>query len=346
MADPCAAAARALGVDFPLVQAGMGGIATPALAAAVSGAGALGTVALYKMEAEGARAVVADTAARTSSTFGVNVIPEVAGDALLRRQVDAALAALPDRRSAVFNTYGLPPRWLAAALRGSPYRLLVQVGSADDAARAAELGAQVIALQGVEAGGHLLGRRGVRDLVAETAPQDLGVPLLAAGGLHDGRQLAELIRLGAGGWLMGTAFIATPESGAHPDYRTALISAGPASTVITDRFDIGWPGRRHRVLRSPVTESRTRLPSSFIAWTDVAGGRQPVFRGSAAAPTAEAQGRVDEMARYAGTGAAWVNTVAPAADLVARIRAEYLAASGGRTIRTDVERPSEGAVSI
>src|SRR5438046_135902 len=100
MADPYVAAARALAVDFPLVQAGMGGVATPALAAAVSEAGALGTVALYKLGAEESRAAVADTAARTSRTFGVNVIPEVAGGGLLRQQVEATLAALPDQRLA------------------------------------------------------------------------------------------------------------------------------------------------------------------------------------------------------------------------------------------------------
>src|SRR5262245_2838008 len=107
----------------------MGGIATPALAAAVSEAGALGTVALYKLGAEESRAAVADTAVHTSRTFGVNVIPEVAGDALVRRQVDATFAALPDQRPVVLTTYGLPPGWLADRLAVGPHRLLVQVGS-------------------------------------------------------------------------------------------------------------------------------------------------------------------------------------------------------------------------
>jgi nitronate monooxygenase len=323
MADRSAYAARVMAVDFPLVQAGMGGIATPALATAVSEAGALGTVALYRLAAAECRAVVADTAARTSRTFGVNVIPEVAGDGLLRQQVEAALAALPHERPVVVNTFGLPPRWLPTVLHGSPHRLLIQVGSPDDAARAAELGAHVIAMQGVEAGGHLLGPHNLRNLVAATVSLGLDVPLLAAGGLHDGQQMADLIDLGASGWMMGTAFVATNESGAHACYREALVNAGADSTVITDRFDIGWPQRRHRVLRSAVTDSQTRLPSTLIAWTTVAGGRLPVFRGSAAAPTVEAEGDVEQMARYAGTGAASVNAVVPASELVARVRTAY-----------------------
>lgn len=344
MADPWVAAAHALGVEFPLVQAGMGGIATPALAAAVSAAGALGTVALYKLDAAESRAIVADVAARTSRVFGVNVIPEVAGDTLVRRQIEAVLAALPGDRPAVINTYGLPPRWLADALPAGRHRLLVQVGCADDAARAADLGARVVALQGTEAGGHHLGRQTLRSLVAETASRDLGVPLLAAGGLHAGpdaaRQLAELIRLGAGGWMMGTAFVATPESGAHPDYRQALLGAGSDDTVVTDRFDIGWPGRRHRVLRSAITDDATRPSSSLIAWTTVAGAPHPVFRGSAAAPTIDVSGRVHEMARYAGTGVAATHDVVPAAEIVARIRRAHADAP---SLQTPIAGP-EGVV--
>ncbi|GIG56008.1 hypothetical protein Lfu02_03800 [Longispora fulva] len=323
MAD-IADGARALGVEFPLVQAGMGGIANPDLAVAVCEAGALGTIALYKLDAERSRDLVAETAERTGRAFGVNVIPEVAGEALLRRQLDAALGGLPAGRTAVLNSYGLPPRWLAEALRGGPYRLLVQVGTADDAARATDLGCAVVALQGTEAGGHLLGRLTRSALLAETAGRGLGVPLLAAGGLSHGAELAAASQQGAAGWMCGTAFVAAVESGAHPRYKQALVAASPGDTVITDRFDIGWPGRRHRVLRGVVTDSPAPLPSSFIAWTTVAGGRQPVPRGSAAAPTAEAEGGVDEMARYAGTGCVAVTAVTGAARIVTDLRTGFL----------------------
>ncbi|MFJ9566073.1 NAD(P)H-dependent flavin oxidoreductase [Streptomyces fuscichromogenes] len=310
-----------LPVAFPLVQAGMGGIATPQLAAAVSDAGALGTIALYKLSADSCRAAVLETATLTSRPFGVNVIPEVVGDPLLRAQVTAAANAMPDDRPMVLNSYGLPPSWLASELEGSRFTLMVQVGTPADAARAADLGARTVVLQGTEAGGHLLGQLPLTELLTKTRALNPPVHLVAAGGIEDGRRLCELGELGAEGWLLGTAFVAARESGAHELYKTALIDAdGAADTVVSDRFEIGWPGRRHRVLRSTVTDSPSPLPSQFIAWTSVAGRRHPVPRGSAAVPTTETTGRIDEMARYAGQGCGAVRAVLPAADIVDAFR--------------------------
>ncbi|MFI5800371.1 NAD(P)H-dependent flavin oxidoreductase [Streptomyces sp. NPDC051677] len=313
-----------LPVSFPLVQAGMGGIATPRLAAAVSDAGALGTIALYKLAADSCRAAVVETAALTARPFGVNVIPEVAGDTLLRAQVGAAVQAMPDDRPMVLNSYGLPPAWLTSELEGSRFTLMVQVGTPDDAVRATELGARTVILQGTEAGGHLLGQLPLDELITGTVALNAPAYLVAAGGIADGRRMRRVCELGAEGWLLGTAFVAARESGAHELYKSALIDAGgEGDTVVSDRFEIGWPGRPHRVLRSPVTDSPSPLPSQFIAWTSVAGERHPVPRGSAAAPTTETTGRIDEMARYAGHGCGAVRAVLPAADIVAALRESH-----------------------
>ncbi|MFG2824425.1 NAD(P)H-dependent flavin oxidoreductase [Kitasatospora sp. NPDC048365] len=313
--------AAAIGVPFPLIQAGMGGVAGPALAAAVSDAGALGTVALYKSDAALAAALVDDTAARTDRTFSVNVIPEVA-DRLLDAQI-AAVLDRADRRIAV-NSYGLPPERTAAAVLAAGHRLIVQTGSSAEARIAAGLGAHAVVVQGVQAGGHHLGGQPLEELLADAA--GVGVPVFAAGAVATGSDLLEAVRRGASGALCGTLFVAAAESAAHPDYKAALTAARAADTVVTERFSIGWPGRPHRVLRSPVTESAEPLPAALIAWTTVMGARRPVPRGSAAAPTAEAEGLVGEMARYAGLGCGAVTAVEPAAALVGRLRAEFAAA--------------------
>jgi nitronate monooxygenase len=313
--------AAALGVDFPLVQAGMGGISTAPLAAAVSNAGALGTIALYKTDPEQAAALVTATAAGTPNTFAVNVIPEVAGE-LLDAQLSAALRAVEGRRIVV-NSYGLPPWAVAGRVRAAGHRLLIQVGDGTDAERAAAIGADVIVVQGTEAGGHLLGEHGVERAVRDSARRAGDVPVFAAGGLHTADDLERVVGWGASGMMCGTAFVATAESTAHPSYKAAVVGAGAADTVITDRFDIGWPGRRHRVLRGAPTEAAERQPARLIAWTQVMGTRRPVPLGSAAAPTVDAEGRVEDMARYAGTGCAQVRAVLPAAEVVAAIRAPF-----------------------
>lgn len=338
-AEALRAGAAALGVDFPLVQAGMGGVATPALAAAVSNAGALGTVALYKTDGAQAAAVIEAAARGTERPFGVNVIPEVA-DRLLAEQVTAFLRSAD--RGLVLNSYGLPPGAVAGQVLAAGHRLIVQVGTAADAVAAAGLGAHLLVVQGTDAGGHHLGTVPLAQALAEVHALGLGVPLLAAGGIHTGADLLRAVRLGAAGCLCGTAFVAAAESAAHPAYRAALVAADGADTVVTGRFSIGWPGRPHRTLRSAVTDAPTTPPARFIAWTTVmAGGRRPVPRGSAAAPTVDAEGRVEEMARYAGTGVGHVVAVEPAAAIVGRIRAEFTAEATAESTVGSTAAPAE-----
>ncbi|MFJ7249497.1 NAD(P)H-dependent flavin oxidoreductase [Kitasatospora sp. NPDC098652] len=330
--EPAAADARlaigalALGVGFPLVQAGMGGVAGPRLAAAVSRAGALGTVALYRSPAAGCARLVARTAALTDRPFAVGVVPEVAGP-LLAEQLAAVLETAD--RPLVLTSFGPPPAAFAAGVRAGGHRLLVQVGTVEEAQEAVRLGAEVLALQGEEAGGRHLGAAGARRLLAEVVACRLPVPLLTAGGLHSGRQLRAAAAAGAHGALAGTLFAAAAESQAHPDYRSALVAAGPGATVVTDRFALGWPGRRHRVLAGPVTDAERPPPAAIIGWLTQDGVRHPVPRGAATVPTDRVEGAVEEMARYAGTGSAAIRAVLPAAGLINRLRAEAAAGAPG-----------------
>ncbi|MFB6887858.1 NAD(P)H-dependent flavin oxidoreductase [Kitasatospora sp. NPDC056327] len=321
--------ARALGVRFPLVQAGMGGVAGPRLAAAVSGAGALGTVALYRSPPAGCARLVTRTAELTDRPFAVGFVPEVAGP-LLAEQLAAVLAAAD--RPLTFTSFGPPTAAFAAGARAGGHRLLVQVGSLAEARTALRLGADVLALQGEEAGGRHLGGTAVRRLLAETVAAAPGVPLLVAGGLHDGRQLRAAAAAGAHGAVAGTLFAAAAESDAHPDYRRALVTAGPGATVVTDRFALGWPGRRHRVLAGPVTDAERPPPAAVIGWLVQDGVRHPVPRGAATVPTVRVEGAVGEMARYAGTGSAAIRAVLPAARLVDRLRAEAAADAPARPV--------------
>lgn len=316
------ALAKTLGLRFPLLQAGMGGIAGPRLAAAVASAGAGGVLGLYRMPPAAIRDVLRETVSRTSAPFGVNLIPELVDATRFEDQVSTVLAATDAR--VFFTCFGLPSEASADAVRAAGRALVVMVGTAADARRAEAIGATAVVLQGTEAGGHLLGVSPLETLVRETVAAGLGIPFLCAGGIGHGSDFRTVERLGASGCLCGTLFVATEESDAHPSYKARILAATADDTVVTHLFDIGWPGRRHRVLRNALTQrTDPPLPARFIARTTIAGVAHPVPRYSATVPTVSTQGSVDDMALYAGTSAARIREVLPARERIERFMAEF-----------------------
>lgn len=313
-----------LGIGLPLLQAGMGGVAGPELAAEVSNSGAGGILALYKEAPEAIPALVQSTSALTERPFGINIIPEVVGHRAASAQLRAALQHLPG--SGFVTTFGLPDRAFADDVKHAKRRLVIQVGALDDASAALELGADVLVLQGSEAGGHHLGTTSSADLLGDVRSRHPLDVLTVAGGIATGDDLAAAINKGADGALAGTLFVPSDESRAHPDFKAMVLQASAEDTVVTDVFDIGWPHRSHRVLRNTTTEA-PRAPAQFIASTIVAGRRVPICRYSAAVPTANTEGRIDLMAMYCGTSCARVTRRDRAADIVARLTAEFHAAS-------------------
>ncbi len=147
------------------------------------------------------------------------------------------------------------------------------------------------------------------------------VPVLAAGGITDGRAFAEVMADGAAGARIGTRFLATTESGAHPAYKRAVVDAAGDSTVVTGAFAVCplcATSPRARVLRSAV-ERLAELDDDVVATTGPT--RVPVPRGSGLPPLAGAEGHLDAMAMYAGAGVGAVTDVRPAAEVVAELMA-------------------------
>ncbi|WP_424215882.1 NAD(P)H-dependent flavin oxidoreductase (plasmid) [Streptomyces sp. BI20] len=310
-----------LGLRLPLLQAGMGAVAGPELCAAVSRAGAGGTLALYKEPPACAARLTRAVAAATDRPFGVNVIPEVIGTTGCLDQLRAVLPELPP--TAFVTSYGPLPPEAADTIRAAGHPLVVQVGTLPDAHTALAHGATALVLQGVEAGGHLLGRHPAHHLLATVRAHHPHALLAVAGGVATGRDLARAVARGADGAMAGTLFVPTAESAAHPRFKERVLAAGAEDTLVTTLFDIGWPHRPHRVLRTPLTTAPDRAPAAFIATTRVDGRDHPVPRYSAAAPGAATTGRVEEMAMYCGRSCARVTAPHPAAATVARIHREY-----------------------
>ncbi|MEU6663071.1 nitronate monooxygenase [Streptomyces sp. NPDC046821] len=314
--------ATLLGLELPLLQAGMGAVAGPALCAEVSRAGAGGTLALYREPPARAVRLVRQVAAAVGGRpFGVNVIPEVTGPAGCLDQLRAVLPELP--RNGFVTAFGLPEADVFDAVRATGHPLVVQVGTVPDADTALARGADALVLQGTEAGGHLLGAQPVDSVLAAVRARHPHAVLAVAGGIATGEDLADAVARGADGAMAGTLFVPTVESTAHPDFKRRVVEAVAEDTLITSLFEIGWPHRPHRVLRNSLTTTADRAPATFIATTRVDGRPYPVPRYSAAAPGAGTTGRIEEMAMYCGRSCTRVTAPHPAAVTVARIRQEY-----------------------
>ena len=192
--------------------------------------------------------------------------------------------------------------------------VLHQVGTAEEARRAEDAGADVIIAQGIEAGGHVHGRIGSFAL-AEAILQDTQLPVVISGGISTGRGLASALALGAQGVQCGTAFVATDESFAHPYHKQRVVDADGADTVLTDVFVLNWPkGAAVRVVKNSVTNSLDgallghdpeTLPREVIAWDD----EDARYLYSTDSPLRTTTGNLEAMPSYAGQGAGLIGSV-------------------------------------
>ena len=341
---------ESLGVPLPIVQAPMAGVSTPELAAVVSNAGALGSIGVAATDAAGAREMIAGVRALCTRPFNVNVFvhqpvqqndarekawlsamaplfdrygaqPPTALRPIYRSFIedDEMLALLIDTAPAVVSFhFGLPDAGRISALKDAGCVLLATATNLDEAVAATKAGIDAVVAQGWEAGGH----RGVFDLDAPDGRlgtmaltrllvQRCGSPVIAAGGIMDGRGIRAALDLGAIAAQLGTAFVACPESSADAAYREALAGPAAMSTVMTSAIS-GRPARG--------------LPNRFTEWGDSVGLPHPGYpmtydAGKALIAAAKAAGETGYAAQWAGQGAPLSRNL-PAAELVALLSAE------------------------
>ena len=248
-----------LGIDHPVLNAPMAGTATADLAAAVSIAGGFGMIGGTKRGGgpDWLRAQIRAVRAKTSRPFGVGFISS------FPETNDLVQVALDERVAAINHSFADPTPYVAPA-HASGVRVFAQVQTVAQATRAARAGTDVIIAQGTEAGGHT-GQAGTLALVPAVVDAVGGIPVVAAGGIADGRGLAAVLLLGAmGGWL-GTRFVASHEWGGGAWEQQAVLAATADDTVRTTVYDQvrGAPfpaGIADRVLRNAFTtawEGRT-----------------------------------------------------------------------------------------
>lgn len=313
-----------LGIDMPIVQAPIGSGAAPQLVAAVAGAGGLGMLALTWRGPERARRDIALVRRLTARPFAVNLV--------LDFPVADTLSVSLDEGVPIISTFWGDPAPVTPQIHQAGALHMHTVGSVTEAVDAAAHGVDIIVAQGWEAGGHVRGMTTTMVLVPAVVDAVGPLPVMAAGGIGDGRGVAAALSLGAQGVWLGTRFLATSEAFTHDIYRQHVVAATAEDSAYTRCFDGGWPGAAHRALRNPTLRrwedagsppGPRRPGEGDVVAVDAAGGLH--HRYEDLMPLPGMTGQLADMALYAGQSAQLVHDVRPAARTVHDIAAQAAA---------------------
>jgi nitronate monooxygenase len=307
-----------IGIAHPIFSVGMGPVAGPALAAAVSNAGGCGVLGGVFLPAPDLRQAIHRLRTLTDKPFGVNLILPL----LQAEQIEACLA---ERVPLLVLFWGDPRPYVAEAHRAQT-KVFLQVGSVEEATAAAEAGVDAIIAQGVEAGGHVKSRTALSTLVPAVVDAVKPVPVLAAGGIANGRGVVAALSLGAQAVSMGTRFVCSTEAGVTRAYQERIIRSTAEDTVYTTLFDLGWPEAPHRVLRNTALQEweAAGRPASgqrpgegtIVGTVSVAGTTLEVPKYGAMLPLTSFSGDMESIALYAGESCSFVHDIKPAAQIV------------------------------
>jgi NAD(P)H-dependent flavin oxidoreductase YrpB (nitropropane dioxygenase family) len=301
-----------LGIEHPIVLGGMGSGTSPELVAAVSRAGGLGVLGATRQTPEELARDAAAIRVATDRPFGLNLL------LFLERpgQFDGLLAARPRVVSTAWSRLDQDLGTYVARIHAIGALAMHMVSTVAEARSAARAGADVIVAQGTEGGGHI-GLMGTMPLVPMVVGAVAPVPVLAAGGVADGRGLAAALALGADGVLLGTRFLATDEAPIAKGFKQAIVESDGHDTMVTDIPDVAhgqvWPGAYVRVRRNRFIEEWLGRANEL---------RRHRAEVSAQLRQAAQTGDPDRGAIMIGQTAGLIERVEPAADVVRQISRE------------------------
>lgn len=300
-----------LGIDYPLLQGGMAWVADAALAAAVSNGGGLGLVAAGSMNADQLRLEIRRAREQTEKPFGVNIM-------LLNPEADAlAEVAVAERVAVVTTGAGSPGKYIRF-WKDAGIRVIPVVASVAYARRMEGLGADAVVAEGMEAGGHI-GELTTMVLVPQVADA-VGIPVIAAGGIADGRGIAAALMLGASGVQVGTRFLVCDECTVHENYKQMVIKARDIDTLVTGRSG----GHPVRTLKNKLARHLIDLEKQGATFEEM----ELIMVGSLR--RAVRDGNLEEGSFMAGQSAGLICKRQPAAVMIREMFGEAAALLGDR----------------
>lgn len=238
-----------LGIRYPVLQGGMAWVAEYHLAAAVSEAGGLGIIGAANAPAEWVREQIRETKRRTDKPFGVNVM-------LMSPHAEEVAQVIAEEGVAVVTTGAGNPEKYMELWKTNGSRVIPVVASVALAKRMERCGADAVVAEGCESGGHV-GESTTMTLVPQVV-DSVQIPVIAAGGIADGRGMAAALMLGAEGIQMGTRFVASTECQVHPNYKEKVLKARDIDTRVTGRTT----GHPVRALRNEMTKQYLELEAA------------------------------------------------------------------------------------
>lgn len=322
---------KSLNLEHPIVQAPIGGGASPELAAAVADAGGLGMLSVTWRDPAATRTAIRKTRAKTQGRFAVNIVidpdsKQVSTEEALEASLDAGVDVCT-------FSFGEAEPYVNRVHDAGGY-VMQTVGDAEAAARAADAGVDIVVAQGWEAGGHVQSEVASLPLIPRVVDAVDDVPVIAAGGIADGRGVAAVLALGAAGAWLGTRFVATKEAAIHSTYQRHVLEASETDTEFTELFDVGWPESPHRIIRNSTFERwkaeemppRGERPNEGEIVGEFPDG-EPVKRYSYRSPSEGTRGDVEAMALYAGQSAGLTNDLPDAATVINELVSETIDAT-------------------
>jgi NAD(P)H-dependent flavin oxidoreductase YrpB (nitropropane dioxygenase family) len=317
---------REYSLEHPVALAGMAFVGTaPDLAIAVCQAGGLGSIAAGPLPAEAVRGLIRAVRQATDRPLNVNFITFLCQDEQIQ-------VCIEERTPVVSFHWGHPVRATIDRLRAAGIKVWEQVGSVEAARQAVSDGIDLVIAQGSEAGGHNYGRLPTFVLTPAVVGAVAPTPVLAAGGIATGRQLAAALALGAVGAWVGTRFVASVEAFAHPVYKQRLIEATGEQTRLTSVYGPELPHfNPMRVLDAGLAREfagREELAPKDVrsqprvATMQFMGQQMPLHRFSSFVPTPHTEGDIGQLPFLAGQGVGFVREIKPAGEILRAMVAE------------------------
>lgn len=298
-----------LGIEYPIIQGAMSWVATPSLAAAVSNAGGLGMLGSGHEPGEVVRKTIHETKKMTDKPFGVNIL-------LLSPYVDEVVDVICEENIKVITTGAGSPGKYMNRFKEAGITVIPVVASVALARRMENEGADAVICEGMEAGGHI-GKLTTMTLVPQVVDA-LNIPVIAAGGIADGRGMAAALMLGASAVQLGTRFVVAHESIAHDTFKKRIIKARDIDTVVTGMVT----GHPVRVLRNKLTKEYLKVEKEISSDAEPDFSRLEALA-KGALRKAVVEGDKNEGSFMAGQIAGLVSKEQSCEEIIQELMSEY-----------------------